>query len=353
MRLTRIEKPCDGSSFIFQFAVSIISTVHNKVCDSDRLDAHCFPQLAVRPRTMINCMISQVSRHSLEKEMATHIEPFPTRSAEPKPKRPRAKPLVRNIVVSDSHGFIGRVYDLSIVAYHFDSYEELARHHDCSYAFHVNQTLRILTRRVESLNLVGGMLWPERLPMNFKDFPVSRHEWLMIAADVFLMRFISVVDCALNLANDVYETGLAPHKSSIDQLRRAGVPSKTLSALEEMRKGQGDLRPERNARFHHGVERAFTDDSDTFETAARYEQWGNGLVGRDQHGRRINVERQFREGLVELQREFNAATRKLAHHLDAFYNIMGIEFENRFTPRIRAATHGLNAGSRAREASNN
>lgn len=110
--------------------------------------------------------------------------------------------------------------------------------------------------------------------------------------------------------------------------------------------------PERNARFHHGAERAFTDDSNTFRTTARFEQWGNGVVGRDQHGRRINVERSFREGLVELRREFNAATRKLVRHLDTFYDIVGIEFESRFTPLIRAATHGLNAGSRAREASN-
>jgi hypothetical protein len=169
--------------------------------------------------------------------MAAYIEPLQRKSAEP--KRPRTKPLVRHIVVSDNHGFIGRVYDLSIVAYHFDSYEELARHPDCKYAFHVNHTLSSLSCRVESLNLVGGMLWPERLPKDFKDFPVSRYEWLTIAADVFLMRFISVVDCALILANDVYETGLAPQKCSIDQLGKAGVPSKTLSALEEMRKDQG------------------------------------------------------------------------------------------------------------------
>lgn len=277
--------------------------------------------------------------------MATDIVPLPTKSAEPKQARPRARPLVRNIVASDSHDFIGRVNSLIIVVYNFDSYEELARHPDCRYVFHVQHTLNILTRRVESLNLAGGMLWPERLPLNFKDFPVSRYEWLTVAADVFLMRFISAVDCALNLANEVYETGFAPQKCSIDQLGKAGVPSKTLLVLEKMRNDQGDLRPERNARFHHGVERAFTDDSETFQIAARFEQRGKGLRGRDQYGRRINVERQFREGLVELQREFNAATRKLAHHLDMFYNIMGAEFESRFRPRIRASTHGLRAGN--------
>ncbi len=70
------------------------------------------------------------------------------------------------------------------------------------------------------------------------------------------------------------------------------------------------------------------------------------------HGRRINVKRSFKEGLIKLQREFNTATRKLVRHLDAFYDLVGIEFESRFAPRIRAATHGLNAGGRAREVSN-
>lgn len=274
------------------------------------------------------------------------IQTHPNKSAEIKQRRPRTKPLVRHIISSDNHGFIGRVYDLSIVAYHFDSYEELARHPDCKYAFDVNHTLSNLTRRVESLNLAGDIIWPDHIPKDFKNFPVSRYEWLTIAADVFLMRFISAVDCALILANDVYETGLDPQKCSIDQLRKAGVPPRVLSVLEEMRKDQGDWRSERNARFHRGAERAFTDDSITFQTAARFERWGNGMVGHDRHGRRINLERSFKEGLVELQREFNAATRKLVRHLDTFYDLAGIEFESRFVPRIRAATHGLNVRSR-------
>lgn len=281
--------------------------------------------------------------------MATHLKTLPRKSAELKPKRRRAKPLIRHIVASDDHKFVGRIYDLSILAYHFDSYEELALYPDCKYAFHVNHTLSGLTRRVETLNLAGNMLWPEFVPADFKNFPVSRYEWLTVAADVFLMRFISVVDCALILANDVYETGLEAQKCSIDQLRRAGVPSKVLSVLEDMRKDQGDLRPERNARFHHGSEREFTDHNTTFQTASYVERWGNGVVGHDQHGRRINVERSFQEGLVELQREFNSATRKLVRHLQVFYDLIEIEFESRFTPRIRAATHGLNAGSRVSE----
>lgn len=281
--------------------------------------------------------------------MSACIQPSPKNFSKLKQKRPRVNPLARHIVASDNHEFVGRIYDLSIVAYHFESYEELSRHSDCKYVFHVNHTLKNLARRVESLNLVGDMLWPEQVPKDFKDFPVSRYEWLMIAADVFLIRFVSVVDCGLILANDVYETGLDVQKCTIDQLRRAGIPSEILSVLEDMRKDQGDLRLERNSRFHHGSERVFTDDSATFQTVARFERWGKCMVGHDQFGRRINVERSFREGLVELQWEFNASTRKLVHHLEAFYDLLGVEFESRFGPRIRAATHGINVSSRTGE----
>lgn len=266
----------------------------------------------------------------------------PNQSPIIKPRRPRAKPLVRHIVTSDYHRFIGRIYDLSIIGYHFEKYEDLAQYPDCKYAFHVNETLSSLVRRVESLNLVGDMLWPKSIPENFRDFPVSRYEWLTIAADVFLMRFISVVDCALILTNDIYETGLVPKKCTLDQLRKSDVPSIVLSVLSEMGKDQGNLRPERNARFHHGEERTFTDDNVTFWTAAIFEKRGTPVSGSDQYGRFINIERSFKEGLVELQRDFNSATRQLVRQLNVFYDLTSIEFNSRFTPRFHAATHGLN-----------
>ncbi|WP_246732757.1 MULTISPECIES: Cthe_2314 family HEPN domain-containing protein [Rhizobium] len=201
---------------------------------------------------------------------------------------------------------------------------------------------------MESLNLAGGLIWPERLPDSFKDFAVSRYEWLTIAADVFLMRYTSVVDCALIFANSVYECGLEAKKCSFDQLKKKGVSSTALYVLEQMLADQGNLRAERNARFHHGEERRFTEDSQTFEMAARFEQWGSGLTGKNQLGRTIDVARSFQEGLVELQREFNFSTKSLVKRLDEFYDILEVEFESRFGPRIQAATHGLNVGSQAR-----
>jgi hypothetical protein len=261
-------------------------------------------------------------------------------SAETPQSTPGTRFVKRFILPSDNHPFVGRIYDLSIVAYHFESYEKLASNADCKYAFDVNGELSSLTRRVESLNLVGGMLWPDPMPRDFKEFPVSRYEWLTVIADAFLMRYISVVDCALLLTNEVFEAGLERRNCSMGSLRKRGVPQCVLAVLERLKADQGSLRDERNARFHHGLERNFTSDDVTFRTAALFEQWGRSLRGHGQDGRRVNVERSFREGLVGLQREFNGAARKLTSELNRLYDELGSEFESRFVPRFRVGPFG-------------
>ncbi len=260
----------------------------------------------------------------------------------PKPKRARSKFLVRYVLPSDTHDFVGRIYDLSIVAFHFDSYEALAVYPDCKYAIDVNEALNRLVARVESLNLVGNMLWPEPLPQDFRAFPVSRHGWLTVAADVFLMRYISVVDCALVLVSEVFELGLNCRACTLSNLRKKGLSARVDQILTEMLRDQGNSRSERNARIHHGQERAFTQDDITLKTAAIFEHRLNGMTGTDCFGRRINLERMLNEGLVELQREFNRSTRILVRQLARLYDELWREFEARFEPRIRAATHGLN-----------
>jgi len=259
----------------------------------------------------------------------------------PKPKRARSKFLVRYVLPSDTHGFVGRIYDLSIVALHFDSYEALAVYPDCKYAIDVNEALTRLVTRVESLNLAGNMLWPEPLGQDSRTFPVSRHEWLTITADVFLMRYISVVDCALLLVNEVVEFGLDCHACTLRKLRNKGLSPRIDQLLTEMVRDPGSLRSERNARVHHGEERAFTEDDLTFKLAAIFEHRLNGMIGRDRFGRRINLERRLKEGLVELQREFNRSTRMLVRQVDKLYDELWHEFEARFGPKMCAATHGL------------
>jgi hypothetical protein len=264
-----------------------------------------------------------------------------TRQLPPAPKRERSAFLVRHVLASDRHAFIGRIFDLSIVQLHFETYEQLARYPDCKYAFDANLEISSLVRRVESLNLAGNLLWPEPLPSEFKDFPVSRYEWLTVAADVFLMRYVSVVDCAMLLVNSVFELGLDRRQCSIAKLRKEGVPEEVLQILEEMIRDQGDLRKERNARFHHGAERGFTADDQTFRITALIEHRWGGVGGEDGFGRKLNMKRMFKEGLVEVQREFNRVTRRLVLQLDRLYDQLWPTFEARFGPRIQSSTHGL------------
>jgi len=257
------------------------------------------------------------------------------------PKRQRSAFLVRYILPSDEHRFVGRMFDLGMIQLHFETYEDLARHPDCKYAFDLNVEVTSLVRRVESLNLTGHLLWPEPLPHDFGKFPISRYEWLTIATDVFLMRYVSVVDCTMLLVNSVFELGLHPKQCSIGNLRKKGAPEKVLRLLEEMLQDQGDLRHERNARFHHGTERGFTDDDQTFRTTAMMERRWGGVGGTDRFGRKIRMERMFKEGLVEIQREFNRVTRRLVRQLDRLYDVLWPEFEARFAPLIQDSTHGL------------
>lgn len=228
----------------------------------------------------------------------------------------------------------------------FESYEEACEHPDVKYALEVNSALSSLVSRVESLNVAGNLLWSDRMPDSFEEFPVSRYNWLTLAADVFLMRYTSVVDCAMILANSVFETDLDLRNCTLERLARAGLSQKAYLVLSKMLDDQGALRHERNARFHHGRERGFSQDSRTFRMASQFEHWGSGIAGNDIHGRPIDVRRSFLEGLVELQRDFNSSTKSLVRRLDRFYDILEDEFEARFGPRIRAATHGLNVVSR-------
>jgi hypothetical protein len=259
-------------------------------------------------------------------------------------KAPSTRFLKRHILRSDYHGFIGRIYELSIVAYNFESYTDLAKHADCKYAIDVNEYINLLVRRVESLNLAGGMLWPEPYPTPMS-LPISLYEWLRACADVFLTRFISVVDCALQLVNAVYEAGLPPLDCKMKKLKQAGAPRTVINHLGIILDEQTRLRMERNARIHEGMERNLTLDDQTFQIVALFER-SNGMRGNDRNGRSINLNRSFREGLVGLQREFNGSTRTLVRQLDALYDELWEEFEARFGPRIAAATHGLNAAAR-------
>ncbi|MEM6890637.1 MAG: hypothetical protein AAF636_21265 [Pseudomonadota bacterium] len=259
----------------------------------------------------------------------------------PPPKRASTRFLKRFILPSDRHTFVARIYELGIVSMHFDTYEDLAKHPDCKYAFDTNSYLKALTYRVESLNMVGGMLWPDPVPKSFNEFPVSRYEWLVVATDVFLMRYNSVIDCALQLSNQILELGLPVKECRLKHMKPL-ISADLSDHLRAMLKAQEDLRSERNIRIHEGQERAFTDDDFTFKLASLWTDGGPGMTGHDRYGRKINIDRSFKEGLVTLQRDFNRSTRLLIKQLDQFYDLIWDEFEDRFRPRFAAANHGLN-----------
>jgi hypothetical protein len=128
----------------------------------------------------------------------------------------------------------------------------------------------------------------------------------------------------------VCECGLEPRKCSIENLKKKGVAAGVIALLNELQNDQGDLRNERNARFHHGAERALTADDDTFRVAATFK-----VRGTSADGRRINVQRTFKEGLVDLQREFNRVSRRLVRQLYRLYELLGAEFDNRFSPKFK------------------
>jgi hypothetical protein len=243
--------------------------------------------------------------------------------------------LKQFVLPSDNHKFVGRIFDLSTIDLHFETYEDLAKHADCKYVHDVNFVLSKLTRRIESLNMVGHMLWPTNMPKNFNKFPVSRYEWLTVSADVFLMRYISVVDCAMILVSGVFECELALEGCTMPNLKKARIPRLVLAHLEKMIDDQGLLRKERNRRFHHGSEREFSSDDQIFRVGALFEHRFIGMVG--PNGRPIPTERFFREGLVELQSEFNSVMRTVVNQLDRLYDMLISEFEDRLSPKLSAA----------------
>lgn len=255
--------------------------------------------------------------------------------------RASTKFLKRHVLASDDHGFIGRVYDLSIVGLRFDSYAEVEKYPDCKYALDINYWVSSLAQRVESLNLVGNMLWPDPYPETFESFPISGYDWLKVSTDVFLVRYVSVVDCVLLLVNEIFRSGLKPRDCTLGSLKKRGIPSTVSDHLQKMLDEQETWRFERNSRVHHGEERDFTDDDMSFRMASNL-----GFTGHDRYGRKLDAGRSFKEGLVGLQRDFNRSTRLLLKQLDPLYDMLWEEFEDHLGPLMAAATHGFNARSR-------
>ena len=258
----------------------------------------------------------------------------------------------RYIVESDNHEFIGRVYDLGgMVGLSFDSYEELIKLPDCLYAFEVDGWLSLLTRRVESLNLAGDMLWPECSPEVYDDFPVSKFEWCNVITDVFLMRFFSISDCCMLLSNAVLECGIDPKKTTLGSLAKLTDNEAIMDSLKQILSIQREHRTERNQRFHWGLEKAFTDDDQTFKIASIFQFRGTGISGTDRHGREIDLARFFQDAIEVLRSDFNKSCRILSDGLCTLYDELDDEFGQRFSRKFHShdrnhPIYGRHAGER-------
>ena len=242
----------------------------------------------------------------------------------------------RRLIAPDAHQFVGRVYGLSLVSLKFDTWEEIAEHPDVEYALSVNEALTNMVQRVESLNQVGDMIWLNDLPSNLAQFPVDAYVWLTASWDAFLIRYISVVDCAFILANQVFESGIPIRNCSLQALKKKKLPESVLNELELLLDSQVSLRSERNSRTHHGVERAFTSDDASFRFAAMMAKVGRSVGGEDRTGAKPDAGRYFKEALSGLQTEQNKALGSLEGRLENLFSALEPKFEERFVPRFRA-----------------
>lgn len=237
--------------------------------------------------------------------------------------------LRRYILPSDESKFVGRVYDLSIVGLHFESYRQASKFVDAKYVLDVNLRTSLLTRRVESLNHVGDLLWPKK-PVPLTSLPMSAYEFCNLIQDSFLMRIISVLDCCSILLASVLELGIDPRKTNIASIAKLAPKNRCIRPLEDLSNLQNILRTERNVRFHRAEEEEFTEDDETFRMAALWAHRGRPLEGKDHQGREIDVSRSYSAAISHLRSKFNSNTRTLIRALDKFYKPLEGEFEQRF-----------------------
>lgn len=244
-----------------------------------------------------------------------------------RPKRP--------IVSSDQHKFIGRIFDLSIVGMHFQSYAEAMAFDDVKYVLDVNRRVSLLAERVESLNGVGDFLWPKTRG-SIGSLPASAYDYCSVVQDAFLMRMISILDCCCLLTCSVLELPLDPRDASVSKIRKLSFDHESCDKLESLWHSQSELRLERNVRFHRGEESQLTQDDLIFKVAARFASLRMPLVGKDASGQVIDVDRSYSSAIGGLRQKFRRNVKALSASLDDIYSSLHHEFEERFRTKCRA-----------------
>jgi hypothetical protein len=235
---------------------------------------------------------------------------------------------------------VGRIFDLSIVDLHFGPNENPDIYPDIKYVRDVLGGIKTLTDRVDSLNLVSEMIWksPEEISNNGI---VDTYNYFLICDDLFLIRFVSILDCALILVNMVYELGLQNQSCTLNNIKQASIEDQAIDAISYIYETQGKIRNERNSRVHHGQENPFTTDDMTFISSARSTFYGNGICGEDIFGKEIDLRNFIKEAQLMHQKRFTEYTDHMTGSLNLLYDMLWLEFEKRFHHKERTATHGL------------
>lgn len=240
----------------------------------------------------------------------------------------------RYTISSDNSELVGRIYDLGIVTLSFESYDEASKYADVKYVLDINEKIGNLVDRVESLNHVGSLLWPDQ-PVEIRSLPLSAYDYCNIIQDTFLMRIVSVFDCCCLLTTKVLELNLDPKRANIANIKKLSGNHRCCSKLKKIWDIQRDLRIERNFRFHRGVTAPLTIDDTIFRSAAVIERWGRGVKGTDFYSRKISVQRFYEEAILNLRKKFKKNVKELSAALDAFYGSLYPEFEKRFRHKFR------------------
>jgi len=244
-------------------------------------------------------------------------------------RRPR-----RLTISSDDHKLIGRIYDLSIAGLHFDDYADAEKYPDVIYALTVNNRASLLTKRIESLNHVGDILWPRRR-IRPKLLPMSAYEYCNFIQDVLLMRTISILDCCCLLTVAILELDIIPRQTTIDRIRNASNSHPSSDKLKAISDLQFEFRTERNMRFHRAEEEPLTDDDVTFKIAALYAFQGQGITGNDRHDRNIDLTKSYDEAIDNIRNKFRNNIKLLKRPINELYDCLIGEFNTRFSTKFR------------------
>lgn len=242
----------------------------------------------------------------------------------------------------DDSLFVGVTYDLSQPIYlGTRDYETLvAEAPDAIYLLDVHNRVHALSRRFESLNIIYNLLSFNGFPVTTPAGAISRANWVRITLDVLLSRLTSIRDCTFLLISEVFELGLDPKSVSRYQLKKdptiLSIPS-LADLIEDIANIGRSFRDERDLHLHRGEERPLGQDPDIYSTASAFEAFGQQIQGNDRSGNPINLEKDHKQVVEELEKEFTATAKEFNDKIHELFDLMYPHFKERFLNKLAAS----------------